>query len=114
MIDIFEHGEDEKLVKFYHSTRGHNQGEIEPINLLISSYGIYILVKNEIKPEVETISFIDACAPPYAHYHKSVVQHDLHSRDLHAVLNLLDEHTVGLTCAPMWPRSMCKGKPFVR
>ena len=51
MIEIFTQGEDEKLVKFYHATRGHNQGEIEPIYLLISSYGLYILVKNETTDE---------------------------------------------------------------
>ena len=35
-------------LKFYHATRGHNQGETEAIHLLISSHGVYILIKNEI------------------------------------------------------------------
>lgn len=57
MIEIFVQGEDEKLVKFYHATRGHNQGELEPIYLLISSYGLYILVKNQPSAE-DTKKFI--------------------------------------------------------
>lgn len=58
MIEIFVQGEDEKLVKFYHATRGHNQGELEPIYLLISSYGLYILAKNKLSPE-NTKQFIN-------------------------------------------------------
>lgn len=53
MIEIFEHGEDEQLIKFYHATRGHSQGEVEHINMLISSNGIYILIKNEIKSDAD-------------------------------------------------------------
>jgi hypothetical protein len=37
--------------KFYHVSRGHSQGEIEQINLLISSHGLYILTKNQINNE---------------------------------------------------------------
>lgn len=42
-----------KKIKFYHATRGHSQGEIENVNLLISSHGIYVLIKNEIKSDVD-------------------------------------------------------------
>lgn len=47
MINVFQNGENEQLFKFYSTSQGHSQGEIENIYLLITSHGIYILVKNE-------------------------------------------------------------------
>jgi hypothetical protein len=46
-IEIFQNGPNEELVKFYHVSRGHSQGEIEPIHLMLTTYGIYILVRKE-------------------------------------------------------------------
>ena len=36
-----------KLKQLYHVTRGHSQGEIEEIFLLLTSYAIYVLLRNE-------------------------------------------------------------------
>jgi hypothetical protein len=47
MIDIFQNGQNEELVKFYNVTRGHSIGELEIIFLLITTFGVYILKKNE-------------------------------------------------------------------
>ena len=47
MIDIFQNGQNEELVKMFHATRGHSQGEIESLTLLISSYGVYFLTRKE-------------------------------------------------------------------
>ncbi len=40
-------------LKLYHATQGHSQGEIEAINLLITSYGIYILKRKEISENAD-------------------------------------------------------------
>jgi hypothetical protein len=32
----------------YHVTRGHSQGEIEEIFLLLTSYAIYVLLRNDV------------------------------------------------------------------
>lgn len=34
-------------------TRGHSQGEIEEVFLLLSSYAVYVLVRNELSMEQE-------------------------------------------------------------
>jgi hypothetical protein len=46
MINLFKN-ENEQTVKFFSMTRGHNKGEIENINLLITTHGIYVLIKND-------------------------------------------------------------------
>ena len=46
MISLFKN-ENEQTVKFYSMSRGHNQGEIEKISLLISTHSIYVLTKND-------------------------------------------------------------------
>lgn len=46
-IEIFQNGQNEEFVKLYHATQGHTQGEIEAINLLITSFGVYILKRKE-------------------------------------------------------------------
>jgi hypothetical protein len=38
----------------YHVARGHSQGEIEPIYLMLTTYGVYILIKREKKESVDT------------------------------------------------------------
>lgn len=47
MIDIFQNGQNEELIKFYHASRGHSQGELENIYVLLTSHGIYMLLPNE-------------------------------------------------------------------
>lgn len=52
MIEIFQNGQNEELVKIFHATRGHSQGEVESLNILISSFGVYFLIRKEITDEV--------------------------------------------------------------
>jgi pleckstrin family protein M 2 len=47
MIEIFQNGQNEELIKIFHATRGHTQGEVESLNILISSFGIYFLIRKE-------------------------------------------------------------------
>lgn len=51
MIEIFQNGQNEELVKIFHATRGHSQGEVESLNILISSFGVYFLIRKEITDE---------------------------------------------------------------
>lgn len=59
MINIFQNGENEQLYKLYSLSRGHNQGEIEKIYLLITSHGIYVLVRNDTNDLDDTKSSIN-------------------------------------------------------
>lgn len=54
MINIFQNGENEQLFKLYVTSRGHNQGEIEKIFLMITSHGIYVLLRIDSTSAEET------------------------------------------------------------
>jgi len=51
MIEIFQNGQNEELIKIFHATRGHSQGEVESLNILISSFGVYFLIRKEMTDE---------------------------------------------------------------
>ena len=51
MIDIFQNGQNEELIRMFHATRGHSQGEVESLTLLISSFGVYFLTRKENSDE---------------------------------------------------------------
>jgi site-specific DNA-adenine methylase len=51
-MDIFQNDTTEELIKFYHITRGHSQGEIEEVYFLITSLAVYVLrLKDESNVE---------------------------------------------------------------
>ena len=52
IMDIFQNDTTEELIKFYHITRGHSQGEIEEVYFLITSLAVYVLrLKDESNVE---------------------------------------------------------------
>ncbi|RNA31491.1 pleckstrin homology domain-containing family M member [Brachionus plicatilis] len=52
-LEILQNGSNEDILKLYQCTRGHCQGEIESIFLLITTYGLYIL-KNQQSNEFQS------------------------------------------------------------
>lgn len=50
-LEILQNGSNEDICKLYQCTRGHSQGEIESIYVLITTYGLYIL-KNRKSDEL--------------------------------------------------------------
>ncbi|CAF0978825.1 unnamed protein product [Brachionus calyciflorus] len=47
-IEILQNGANEDIIKLYQCTRGHSQGEIESIFLLITTHGIYVLKRKDL------------------------------------------------------------------
>jgi hypothetical protein len=86
MINIFQNGESEQFLKFYAANRGHSQGEIEKINILISSHGIYILKKNE-QNEIDDLKIVKK---------KTNVMENIYQKDLYLSHAQLDYIEVGL------------------
>lgn len=52
-LEILQNGSNEEITKLYQCTRGHSQGEIESIFVLITTYGLYIL-KNQQSNELQS------------------------------------------------------------